>query len=47
MPIANADLQTAAGDSVEWNQSQALELFNALQKDKPVPAGLLTGTTVG
>jgi len=47
VPIANADLQTAAGDSVEWNQSQALELFNALQKDKPVPAGLLTGTTVG
>jgi LCP family protein required for cell wall assembly len=47
VPIANADLQTSAGDSVEWNQSQALELFNALQKDKPVPAGLLTGTQVG
>jgi len=47
VPIANADLQTNAGDSVEWNQTEALELFNALQKDKPVPAGLLTGTQVG
>ena len=47
VPIANPDLQTSAGDSVEWNQTQALELFNALQKDKPVPAGLLTGTQVG
>jgi LCP family protein required for cell wall assembly len=47
VPIANASLQTNAGDSVEWNRSQALELFNALQKDKPVPAGLLTGTKVG
>jgi LCP family protein required for cell wall assembly len=47
VPIANADLQTSAGDSVEWNQSQALKLFNALQADKPVPAGLLTGTQVG
>jgi LCP family protein required for cell wall assembly len=47
VPIANPDLQTSAGDSVEWNQTEALELFNALQKDKPVPAGLLTGTQVG
>jgi LCP family protein required for cell wall assembly len=47
VPIANADLQTSAGDSVEWNQTQALKLFNALQQDKPIPAGLLTGTQVG
>jgi LCP family protein required for cell wall assembly len=47
VPIANADLQTNAGDSVEWNQTEALSLFNALQQDKPVPAGLLTGTQVG
>jgi LCP family protein required for cell wall assembly len=47
VPIANADLQTAAGDSVEWNQAEALKLFDALQQGKPVPAGLLSGTQVG
>ena len=47
VPIANADLQTSAGDSVEWNQTEALRLFNALQKDKAVPGSLLSGTTVG
>jgi LCP family protein required for cell wall assembly len=47
VPIANANLQTSAGDAVEWNRTQALELFNALKAGKPVPAGLLTGTKVG
>jgi LCP family protein required for cell wall assembly len=47
VPIANANLPTSAGDAVEWNHTQALQLFNALQKDKPVPAGLLSGTKVG
>ena len=47
VPIANANYETSAGDSVEWNRTEALELFNALQKGKPVPAGLLSGTTVG
>ena len=47
MPISNPDLQTGAGDAVEWNQAEALELFGALQKDKKVPAGLLSGTQVG
>ena len=47
VPIANANFQTSAGDSVEWNQTQALELFNALKAGKPVPAGLLSGTKVG
>lgn len=47
VPIANANLQTSAGDAVEWNRTQALALFNALQQDKPVPAGLLNGTKVG
>jgi LCP family protein required for cell wall assembly len=47
VPIANANLQTSAGDAVEWNHTQALALFNALQKDKPVPAGLLSGTKLG
>jgi LCP family protein required for cell wall assembly len=47
VPIANANYQTSAGDSVLWNRTQALELFNALQAGKPVPAGLLSGTQVG
>jgi LCP family protein required for cell wall assembly len=47
VPIANANFPTAAGDAVKWNTSQALQLFNALKADKPVPAGLLTGTKVG
>ena len=47
VPIADANFPTAAGDAVKWNTSQALQLFNALKADKPVPAGLLTGTKVG
>jgi LCP family protein required for cell wall assembly len=47
VPIANANYQTSAGDSVLWDRTQALELFNALQAGKPVPAGLLSGTKVG
>jgi LCP family protein required for cell wall assembly len=48
VPISNAAYFTSnAGEAVLWNQSQAVELFNALQKDQPVPSGLLSGTTVG
>jgi LCP family protein required for cell wall assembly len=47
VPIANANFQTSAGDAVEWDRTQALALFNALQADKPVPASLLNGTQVG
>ncbi len=47
VPIANADYVTNAGDSVLWNRPGALALFGALQKDKPVPAGLLGGTKIG
>jgi LCP family protein required for cell wall assembly len=48
VPIANANYPTAnAGDAVLWNRTEALALFNALQKDQPVPKGLLSGTTVG
>ena len=47
VPIANAAYPTSAGEAVLWNKAQALELFNTLQADKPVPAGLLTGTKVG
>ncbi len=48
VPVADANYITAnAGDALLWNRSEALELFAALQNDKPVPAALLTGTTVG
>ena len=48
VPIANANYFTSnAGDAVLWNRTQALQLFNALQKGQPVPPGLLTGTAVG
>jgi LCP family protein required for cell wall assembly len=48
VPVADANYLTAnAGDALLWNRSEALALFAALQNNKPVPAGLLTGTTVG
>ena len=48
VPIANAAYETSnAGEAVLWNQAEALQLFKALQDDKPVPSGLLSGTTVG
>jgi LCP family protein required for cell wall assembly len=47
VPIANASYETSAGDAVLWDKTQALELFNALKAGKPVPKGLLAGTTVG
>jgi LCP family protein required for cell wall assembly len=47
VPISNPAYFTSAGEAVEWNRSQALQMFNALQKDQPVPTGLLQGTTVG
>jgi LCP family protein required for cell wall assembly len=47
VPIANANYETSAGDAVQWDQTQALELFNALKAGKPVPAGLLSGTKIG
>ena len=48
VPIANPAYFTPnAGEAVQWNQTQALALFNALQSDKPVPSGLLSGTQVG
>jgi LCP family protein required for cell wall assembly len=47
VPIANANYETNAGDAVLWDQSQALELFNALQNGQPVPPDLISGTKVG
>jgi LCP family protein required for cell wall assembly len=48
VPIANANYITAnAGDAVLWNRTEALALFDALQKGQAVPSGLLGGTKVG
>jgi len=48
VPIANANFQTSnAGDAVEWDRPQALELFNDLAAGKAVPASLITGTKIG
>ena len=47
VPIANANYLTSAGDAVEWDQSQARELFNDLKVDKKVPKHLLTGSNLG
>jgi LCP family protein required for cell wall assembly len=48
VPVANANYITSnAGDALLWNRSEALQLFNALKNEQPVPADLLSGTTVG
>jgi LCP family protein required for cell wall assembly len=48
VPIASADYPTTnAGDAVLWDQTEALQLFNALKNNQQVPASLLSGTTVG
>jgi LCP family protein required for cell wall assembly len=48
VPIANANYYTPnAGDAVQWNQTEALALFNALKNGQSVPSGLLSGTKVG
>jgi LCP family protein required for cell wall assembly len=47
VPIADNNYYTSAGDSVLWNKAQATELFNALKNDSAIPAGLLSGTTIG
>jgi LCP family protein required for cell wall assembly len=47
VPIANANYPTAVGDAVLWNSAEAKQLFTALQDGQPVPANLITGSTLG
>jgi LCP family protein required for cell wall assembly len=47
VPIANANYVTSAGDAVEWDQSQARELFADLNAGKKVPKSLITGSKLG
>jgi LCP family protein required for cell wall assembly len=45
VPLANLDYQTPNdGVAVQWNQSQALQLFNDLKTDTPLPPSLITGS---
>ena len=47
VPIANANYVTSAGDSVQWNSTQARQLFNDLNSGRPVPKSLITGSHQG
>jgi LCP family protein required for cell wall assembly len=47
VPIANANYYTSAGDAVQWNSTEALELFNDLKNGQTIPSSLLSGTKVG
>jgi LCP family protein required for cell wall assembly len=47
VPIANPNYETQAGDAVEWNQTQATQLFNDLKTDATIPSSLLSGTSLG
>jgi LCP family protein required for cell wall assembly len=45
VPIGNPNFVTPTGeDAVQWDRTEALEMFNALNAGKPVPKGLLTGS---
>jgi LCP family protein required for cell wall assembly len=45
VPVATADYQTPNdGVAVKWNTTEALQLFNDLKNDTPVPPSLITGS---
>jgi LCP family protein required for cell wall assembly len=45
VPLASLNFQTPNdGVAVQWNQSQALQLFNDLKTDTPLPPSLVTGS---
>ncbi len=46
VPIANANLPTAAGSAVEWNRTAARQFFNDLAHDQALPKDLITGSSV-
>lgn len=47
VPIEDPAYETSVGEAVEWDHSQALEMFNDIKQDKQVPSSLLQGTQVG
>jgi LCP family protein required for cell wall assembly len=44
VPIANSNYVTSAGDAVQWNSSQASQLFRDLNTDRRIPKRLITGS---
>jgi LCP family protein required for cell wall assembly len=46
VPIANANLPTAAGSAVQWNHDEATQFFHDLAHDQPLPKNLVTGSSV-
>jgi len=46
VPIANANLPTAAGSAVQWNRTEARQFFNDLAHDQALPKDLITGSSV-
>ena len=47
VPIANANYYTPAGDAVLWDSTASHQLFTDLQDGQPVPANLISGSTLG
>jgi LCP family protein required for cell wall assembly len=47
VPIANSNYVTAAGDAVQWNTTQARQLFNDLRTGQTVPKALISGSHKG
>jgi LCP family protein required for cell wall assembly len=46
VPLASLDYQTPNdGTAVLWNRTQALQLFNDLRTDTPLPSSLITGSS--
>lgn len=46
VPVGQSVYEANAGDSLLWDTTKASELFNALKTDQPVPAGILTGSSL-
>jgi LCP family protein required for cell wall assembly len=46
VPVANANLPTAAGSAVAWNHTEARQFFHDLAHDQPLPKNLVTGSSV-
>ena len=41
VPISGFANEAGAGSVVLWNRTEALQLFNAIKNDQPIPASLL------
>jgi LCP family protein required for cell wall assembly len=47
VPIANANYETSAGDSILLDSAKSAELFKDLNTGQPIPRDLITGSTLG